>query len=166
MPKSNYIEPIVTVRYARRQHCLAILKRRARISALTAAVPVPGLDLATDTAMLIEVLGTISSKYGLDPKHLEDFELEKQALFMQTLKRAGPSLIGKVLTPSVIGSVCRALGVRVAARQCAKLVPIIGTATAAAIAYNLFMAIGKRHIDHCEIVHAAVYGPKFASQCS
>ena len=48
-----------------RQECRAMARRRALLGAVTSLIPVPGIDLATDLALMTKVIERINQHFGL-----------------------------------------------------------------------------------------------------
>jgi len=139
-----------------RKSCLSMLRRRASLSAAASAVPVPGIDALTDIALMVEILPKISDRFGLSHRQIQTLDPTTLTLVLKSIRSLGPSLVGKVITKSVIVSVAKAVGIRVTAKQAAKYVPVIGTVGAAVLGYTAFMYVGKRHIEQCVAVRRAM----------
>ena len=139
-----------------RQHCVTMLRRRATLSAVAAAVPVPGADALADVAMMLEILPKISGRFGLSAEQIETLDPKTAAFILGAIQSLGPSLIGRVITKTVVVSLAKSVGIRLTAKQAAKYAPIIGTAGAAALGYTAFMQIGKRHIEQCVFIRSSM----------
>ena len=48
-----------------------LLHRKALMAAMASAVPVPGLDMAVDAALLSRLLPRINAEFGLTPEQLD-----------------------------------------------------------------------------------------------
>ncbi len=139
-----------------RRESLGMLRRRARLSAVASVVPLPGIDAVADIAMLADLLPKITSRFGLGADQLDQLDAARYAIAMKAIRRVGPTLIGKVVTTTVITAMAKTVGVRLTAKQASKYVPIVGSAVAAALGYTAFMALGKRHVDQCVAVRRAL----------
>ena len=60
----NTIDPSLDLDQVKKE-CLAMVKRRAKVSAGVAIVPVPFFDVAVDASMLTMLLPEISERFGL-----------------------------------------------------------------------------------------------------
>jgi hypothetical protein len=61
----------------------------------------------------------------------------------------GTQMAGKVITKQIIVTILKKFGVKLAAKQIAKFVPIIGQATAFTISAAAMKYVGDAHIDEC-----------------
>jgi hypothetical protein len=135
----------------------ALLRRRAGTSALASLVPVPGFALLLDVGMLSEVLPRISERFAVSHDDIVALDSVQRRLVNRTIRNLGPTLVGKVLTKGLIVSAARVVGLRLSARQAARVVPVAGSVLAAAIGYFAFVYLGNRHIDQCyEVARALV----------
>lgn len=141
-----------------REECLDALRRQARWVALASATPLPGVDLAADVALLTRLLPDISRRFRVSETELRQLDPRIAAVAWRALKSVGPTVLGKAVTSALVLPLARGIGVRLSVRQAAKYVPLVGNATAAAIGYAAFMALGRRHIDQCIRVRLAIDG--------
>jgi hypothetical protein len=141
-----------------REECLEELRRRARVSAVASALPVPGLDALTDIGLLMQILPDITARFGVSESELKRLDPRLAGVAFTTLRTLGPSLLGGALTRTVIVAMARRVGVRLTTKQVTRYVPLIGTAASALLGYSAFMAIGKRHVDQCVAVRRAIDG--------
>jgi hypothetical protein len=51
--------------------CRKMVNRRAMVAAGVAVVPIPGIDWATDVAVLMDVIPRINRAFGLTPEQIE-----------------------------------------------------------------------------------------------
>jgi hypothetical protein len=54
-----------------RKACRAMVRRRAATSGGLTLVPLPGIDVAGDVALLMELIPAINRKFGLTPEQIE-----------------------------------------------------------------------------------------------
>lgn len=142
-----------------RQKCRRLVMRRAAVSAGAAAVPIPGLDIAIDMTLLMRVIDEINNEFGLSEAQIEHLNPKARLLVYQTIVGVGGTLVGKVVTRELVGFVLKRAGMKTAAKQGAKMVPIAGQLASAAIGFTAFRMIGFQHIDACvkvatELLHA------------
>lgn len=132
-----------------RAECLSMVKKRAAVSAAAAALPLPGIDVATDVSLLIELIPAITERFGLSNQHIERLPPQQQALVYSMVKKLGNVLIGRVLTQQLVLLALRKLGLRLGIRQVARFVPLLGQAAAAGLSYGAMVYLGNAHIEHC-----------------
>ena len=73
------------------------------------------------------------------------------------IKKAGSTLVGQLITKELIVAALKKVGVRLAAKQIAKFVPIAGQVVAAVFSGSAMLYIGYAHIDECcEVVRKAL----------
>ena len=53
-----------------RQRCQKLVSRRALVSAAAAVVPIPGVDVSTDVAILLQLIPAINEEFGLSPSKI------------------------------------------------------------------------------------------------
>jgi len=132
-----------------RSECLRMVKQRAALSAAAAAVPLPGIDVATDVSLLLELIPAITARFGLSHAQIERLPPEQQALIYSMVKKLGNAMIGRVLTQELVLLAMRKLGGRLGFKQAARFVPLLGQAAAAGLSYGAMVYLGKAHIEHC-----------------
>jgi uncharacterized protein (DUF697 family) len=132
-----------------RRKCRHLVMRRAAVSAGAAAVPIPGFDIAIDITLLMRVIEEINAEFGLSESQIEHLNPQARVLVYQAIVGVGGTLVGKVMTRELIGFVLKRTGMKTAAKQGAKLVPLAGQLAAAAIGFTAFRMIGFQHIDAC-----------------
>ena len=139
-----------------REESLALLRKRARVSAVASVVPVPGADALADLAMLTELLPKITERFGLSPVLLKSIDPRLSTAALTAIRNVGPTLIGKVVTKALVVAMAKSSATSAAARQVGKFVPVVGQVGAALLGYSAFMAVGKRHIAQCVEVRLAM----------
>ena len=137
-----------------RQECRAMARRRALLAAATSLIPVPGIDLATDLALMTRVIARINEHFGLSEAQLGRLSSQRQALVYRLLANAGGTLAARLTTPLLVGRIVRLVGIRLTAMEAARLVPVAGQLVAAGIGYWSVNTVAMRHIAHCERIVA------------
>ncbi|MCQ9616667.1 hypothetical protein L1889_08045 [Paenalcaligenes niemegkensis] len=133
-----------------RESCRKLVSRRALLSAAAAVVPIPGVDLSTDVAILLQILPRINEKFGLSAEQVEKLSPELQKLIVVGGASFSVGLLGKVITPSRVISLLKSLGAkRLAGKYATKYVPVIGAVVASTISYVVLKRVGNKHIDEC-----------------
>ena len=137
-----------------RQECRAMARRRALLAAATSLIPVPGIDLATDLALMTRVIARINEHFGLSEAQLGRLSSQRQALVYRLLANAGGTLAARLTTPLLVGRIVRLVGIRLTAMEAARLVPVAGQIVAAGIGYWSVNTVAMRHIAHFERIVA------------
>ena len=132
-----------------REQCRALVTRRATLSAGVAVIPLPGLDVGTDVAILIKLLPRINEQFGLTHEQIEGLDVETKRVVLMFVSSVGSSLIGRLITKELVIKVLMKLGVRVTTKGIVKFVPMLGQALSASISFGAMKLIGNRHIDDC-----------------
>lgn len=101
-----------------------LLKKRALISAAASTIPVPGLDWATDAALLSRLYPRINEEFGLTPEQLDALNPGKREQVQKAIAMVGSVLIGKLVTRDMVLRLTKALGMRMTTKQAAKYVPL------------------------------------------
>jgi hypothetical protein len=131
--------------------------RRATLSAGASVVPIPGIDLAADVGLLLQLLPAISRKFGLSPEQIRRLDPQQKAAIYALIRKTGKSFVGKVITKKLIVAALKRVGIQMTAKQVAKYVPIAGQIAAALLGFGAMMYIGTSHLDEChEIANAAL----------
>lgn len=137
------------------QRSRALLHRRALVAAAASAVPLPGLDLALDAAVLTRLIPRISAEFGLMPEQIGRLSPQERERVRVATATVGSVLIGRLLTQDLLLHAARAVGVRLTAKQAARWVPLAGQAAAAALGYGAIRLMGEQHIRDCVRVSLA-----------
>ena len=143
---------------ALRQECRAMARRRAALAAATSLIPIPGIDLATDLALMTRLINRINEYFGLSEEQIGRLSSQRQALVYRLLAGAGGTLAARLTTPVLIGRIVRIVGLRLTTMQAARLVPIAGQVVAAGIGYWSVNTVAMRHIAHCERIVGELQG--------
>jgi len=134
---------------ALRDECRAMVTRRAGLSAGAAVLPIPGLDLGADIALLVELIPAINQKFGLSAEQVRGLDPKIQRIVLITATSLGNNLIGKLVTRQLVMQALKSIGVRVTTRTAARFVPILGQALAASISFGAMKLLGNAHVEDC-----------------
>lgn len=126
-----------------------LVGQRALIAAGVAAVPVPGLDWATDVAVLMKLLPAINREFGLTPEQIERLAPDRRIVVFKALSAGGGMLVGRLVTRELVLQLLKLVGVRLTAQQAAKFVPLAGQAVSAALTYSALRYVCEQHIRQC-----------------
>lgn len=134
---------------ALRDECRAMVTRRAGLSAGAAVLPIPGLDLGADIALLAELIPAINRKFGLDAAQVQGLDPQVQRIVLVAATSLGNNLIGQWVTRQLIVQTLQRLGIRVAGKTAAKFVPVLGQALAASVSFGAMKMLGNAHVEDC-----------------
>ena len=138
-----------------RDACRRQVNRRATLSGVIAAVPLPMVDAAADLGILMRLLPKISEEFQLTPQEIARLDPESKAVVYTTIKTLGDSFVGRIVTQRLIMAILARLGTKVAGKSVAKYAPVVGQATAASISFWLMRHIGLKHVEDCYAVARA-----------
>ena len=132
-----------------RTSCKAMVKRRAATSGGMTLIPIPGVDVAGDIAMLMQLIPSISRKFGLTPEQIDQLDTERKVLVYAMAKKFGAGLVGRVITRELVIFALKKVSVRLATRQVLKYLPLAGQAAAVALSVTAMIYLGNSHVDAC-----------------
>jgi hypothetical protein len=132
-----------------RKACRSMVRRRAATSGGLTLVPLPGIDIAGDVAMLMELIPAINRKFGLTPEQIEQLDTTHRVMVYAMLKKVGTGMIGREVTKQLVLAALKQVGVRLATKQVLKYLPFAGQAAAAALSVSAMIYLGNSHIDAC-----------------
>jgi uncharacterized protein (DUF697 family) len=125
------------------------VRKRALVAAGVAAVPVPGLDWATDVAVLLRLIPQINAAFGLSAEQVERLAPERRVAVYKAISAGGGMLIGRLVTRELVMKALSVVGVRLSTQQAAKFVPLAGQAVSAVLTYTALKAVCELHIQQC-----------------
>ncbi|MBM5575213.1 DUF697 domain-containing protein [Deefgea sp. CFH1-16] len=81
-----------------RVECRNMVAKQSMVSGAIAIVPIPGLDVGADVAIMSRMIDQINQKFGLTPAQIEQLNpLMKQRVFV-IVSSLSSSLIGKYIS--------------------------------------------------------------------
>ena len=131
------------------RHCRRLVKQRALMAAGVAVVPIPGLDWATDVAVLRRLIPSINRAFGLTPEQVERLSPDRRLVVYKALSAVGGMLVGRLVTRELVISMLKLVGLRLTARQATRFVPIAGPALSAVLTYSSLKFVCEQHIQQC-----------------
>lgn len=143
-----------------RAACRAMVRRRAATSGGLTLVPLPGIDVAGDVAMLMELIPAINRKFGLTPEQIGELDTGRRVMVYALLKKAGADLAGRAITKKLALAALNKVGARLATKQVLKYVPFAGQAAAVALSVTAMVYLGNSHIDACYEVARGAMGER------
>jgi hypothetical protein len=138
------------------KNAVVLVTRRAALSAGVAAVPIPGIDIATDIAMLTGLIDNINIEFGLTPAQIDLLQPKLRLLAYEMIVGIGGVLVGKVVTRELVARLLKRTGLKIIVKHSARIIPFAGQAVSAAIGFATFRTIGNQHIEACAAVAAAL----------
>lgn len=134
------------------QRARRLVGQRALFAAGVAMIPVPGLDWATDVAVLVKLLPAINREFGLTPEQIERLAPDRRIVVFKAISAGGGMLVGRLVTQGLVVGMLKMVGVRLSAQQAAKFVPLAGQAVSAALTYSALRYVCEQHIQQCVAV--------------
>jgi hypothetical protein len=147
MIPSTRAELVLAVRDCRKMATKAGLK-----SAAAGALPVPLLDAAVDIRILSKLIAAINERFGLSEDQIETYSESMQLAVFDLMKRTGTRFVGRYMTTDLLIPALRKAGIRIATKQGAKYIPVLGTILAAGVSFAAVKALAHLHIRECEQV--------------
>jgi hypothetical protein len=135
-----------------RTRCRQMVTKRAFASAGAMLVPVPGIDIAADVALLTQLIPAINYEFGLTPDQIERLSARRKVLVYRAVVAFGGMMVGRVVTRELVLKALATVGMRITTRTAARFVPIAGTALSAGISFGAMKLVGESHIRDCERV--------------
>jgi len=142
---------------ALRQQCLGMVRRRAALAALGAFIPLPGVDLITDVAVLLSAIEDINRRFGLTEAQVAALSPTRKALAYQFMTAAGGFLASRLSKSRVLLLLLRRFGLRLGIMEATRFAPLVGQGIAALIAYVTLSQIARRHIEQCADIAARLH---------
>ncbi len=138
-----------------RRKCRRLVLKRAALSATLSAVPIPGLDVASDIGLMAMAIEQINVEFGLTPEQITRLKPEMRLVIYEMSIGLGGMMVGRLITREVVAHLLAKTGFKALARQAVKIVPLAGQVAAATIGFAAFRAVANQHIDACAGVAAA-----------
>jgi uncharacterized protein (DUF697 family) len=138
--------------------CKKLVTKRAAMASASSLIPLPGLDIAADIGLLMELIPQINKEFGLTPEQIGTLNPQKQLMVYKAIVALGGAMVGKLVTKEIIVHALKAVGVRLTVKQAAKYVPLAGQALAATLGFAAMKYIGHQHIKDCSKVVETVNG--------
>jgi uncharacterized protein (DUF697 family) len=132
-----------------RERCRRLVRKRATMAAGFSAVPVPGLDVVSDVSLFSRLVDEVNDAFGLTQEQVERLQPKFRLMAYEAAVGVGGMLVGRLVTRTLLLKVFRIVGVRIASKTAAKLVPIAGSLISAAIGFAMFRKLGYQHVEAC-----------------
>lgn len=129
--------------------CMKLVTKRAVLSGVAAAVPLPGVDISADITIMVELLTEINKRFGLSEEQISQLDFERKKVLLVIISSVGNELAGKTISATVVRSVLKKVSNKIAARQVSRLVPLAGQALSAGISFAAMRYLGRQHVEQC-----------------
>ena len=130
--------------------CMKLVNKRAVLSGVAAAVPLPGVDISADITIMVELLTEINKRFGLSEEQISQLDFERKKVLLVIISSVGNELAGKTISATVVRSVLKKVSNKIAARQVSRLVPLAGQALSAGISFAAMRYLGRQHVEQCD----------------
>jgi uncharacterized protein (DUF697 family) len=132
-----------------RERCRRLVRRRATIAASFSAVPLPGLDVVSDLSLFARLVDEVNKEFGLSAEQIERLQPKFRLIAYEAAIGMGGMLVGRLVTRELLLRVFKKVGVKIASKTAAKLVPVAGSVVSAAIGFTMFRQLGYQHVEAC-----------------
>lgn len=142
--------------------CRAMVTRRAIVSAgaVLVPLPLPGLDIAADVALLTQLIPAINREFGLTPEQIDELNPTMKVLAYKAIVAFGGAMVGRMITRDLVLQALVKVGMRVTTKTAARLVPLAGQAVSAGLSYSAMRFVGSAHIRDCRRVIEAIHADR------
>lgn len=145
---SSFAHAVEDIEAVRRE-CRQLVRRRAVLGAVSSLIPLPGIDLLTDTAILMHLIPEINVRFGIADEKIGRLSPTRKVLAFRLLAAAGTMFASRAVTAGVLVGTLKLAGLRLTLMEATRLVPVVGQLVAAGLGYLALTHIAGRHIDQC-----------------
>lgn len=131
------------------ERCRRMVRKRAVMAAGFSAVPLPGLDVISDMSLFTGLVDEVNAQFGLSEQHLGRLQPKYRMLAYEAAIGVGGMMVGRLVTRELLLRLFKKVGVRIASKTAAKLVPVAGSVVSAAIGFTVFRKLGYQHVEAC-----------------
>jgi uncharacterized protein (DUF697 family) len=132
-----------------RERCRRLVRKRAAMAAGFSAVPLPGLDVVSDLSLFARLVDEVNKSFGLSAEQVERLQPKFRLIAYEAAVGMGGMLVGRLVTRELLLKVFKRVGVKIAGKTAAKLVPLAGSVVSAAIGFAMFRQLGYQHVEAC-----------------
>jgi hypothetical protein len=112
-------------------------------------VPLPGFDVVSDLSLFARVVEEVNKDFGLTAEQVERLQPKFRLIAYEAAVGVGGMLVGRLVTRQLLLTVFKKVGVKIAGKTAAKLVPVAGSVVSAAIGFAMFRQLGYQHVEAC-----------------
>ena len=98
---------------------------------------------------MVELLSQINKRFGLSEEQLNQLDMERKKVLLVIISSVGNELAGRTVSATVVRSLLKLAGNRIAAKQLSRFVPIAGQALSAGISFAAMRYLGRNHVEQC-----------------
>lgn len=131
------------------ERCRRMVRKRAVMAAGFSAVPLPGLDVISDMSLFTGLVDEVNAQFGLSEQQLGRLQPKYRMLAYEAAIGVGGMMVGRLVTRELLLRLFKKVGVRIASKTAAKLVPVAGSVVSAAIGFAVFKKLGYQHVEAC-----------------
>lgn len=135
----------------KKKACQKYIILAAGVAAANGANPIPGLDIALDTSILLSLFQKIRSYYALDEDTVKTVDTKAMSQISQTAKK-----VVKYATRDGVLFLIKKFAGRSTAKQASKYIPFVGSAIAASIGFSITLTAGNSYLDECHTLAEAI----------
>lgn len=132
-----------------RTECLAMVQKRAYVSAGAAIVPIPFFDVLIDVSMLSVLIPEVNKRFGLSPEQISVYDPETKKVHWNELRKRGFEFSGFVLARTAIKKSINNFATKTITKQVTKFIPFGGQIVAGGLGYIIMKKIAQAHIEDC-----------------
>ena len=132
-----------------KQSCRSMVTKSSSLSAGTAIIPIPGVSIGSDVAILLRLIPKINEQFGLSPEQIESLDTDTRLFIMTSISTTGSKMAGKYITRKLITLMFKKMADRISAKSASSYVPFLGSAIAGGISFATMKYMGNSHIDDC-----------------
>ncbi len=140
------IDPRLNLEHIRTE-CLALIKKRAYMSAGAAIIPIPFLDVVIDVGILSQLIPEINARFGLAPEQISVFDPTTKEIHWTELRKRGVEFSGLVVARTAIKKSLNNIATKVITKQVTKFIPLGGQLVAAILGYIVMKKVAEAHVD-------------------
>lgn len=133
--------------YKAKKSAMKIVRQRSTVSGAAAAVP--GVDVAADIGIMLEVIGKINKIFGLSSEEIDELDGDEKQKIAVLITSVGSDFAGRIITKELVTKALKKAGVKVTTKQVAKYIPFASAVIAGSISYGTMYALGKHHVEDC-----------------
>ena len=131
------------------ERCRRMVRKRAVMAAGFSAVPLPGLDVISDMSLFTGLVDEVNAQFGLSEQQLGRLQPKYRMLAYEAAIGVGGMMVGRLVTRELLLRLLKKVGVRIASKTAAKLLPVAGSVVSAAIGFTVFRKLGYQHVEAC-----------------
>ena len=139
-----------------RSHCHQLISKYATATAGGSLIPLPGVGVGADVAILLSLFPSINERFGLAYAQIESYDSDDKLMVRGVISAHGCGIVGQEVTKDSVFQILKQAGIQVTAKELLKFIPFLGQAIAAGISYGVMQQIGKSHLSNCYSIACGV----------